>query len=183
MSTEKNMTVLPLWRSCSPLEMLHLSSNHISSSASARITEYFIGPVLQAICKRLKMDHQGLHPTEHIPQVGSPLGRAVHHRQEQKVPNVLVEPRFLVRCFPHLMDSVYIYPPIPLMQKVLGNLREDSSVMIMLVPDWPRQFLYSDLMILSIHPPVTLPIVPDIISQKGRSFSWTWCHCIWHQGC
>jgi hypothetical protein len=65
--------------------------------------------------------------------------------------------------------SVYAYPPIPLIPKVLQKVREDKCRLILIAPQWPRRAWYLDLLALLWGVPRRLPHKPDLlIQQNGR---------------
>lgn len=54
-------------------------------------------------------------------------------------------------------------------------IKDESAVTIPIAPAWPKQFLDPQLIRLSIQPPITLPLSPDICPWTMGTF------CIWTQ--
>ncbi|KAJ1204852.1 hypothetical protein NDU88_000290 [Pleurodeles waltl] len=61
---------------------------------------------------------------------------------------------------------LYAFPPIPLIPRVLRKIRQDRALVILIAPDWPRRVWYSDLLQLSMCPPLRLPFRADLLSQS-----------------
>lgn len=60
----------------------------------------------------------------------------------------------------------YAFPPPILVPKVLHKLREETSVVLLIAPMWPRQSWYPQILDLLIDIPVKLPLWPDLLSQN-----------------
>lgn len=60
----------------------------------------------------------------------------------------------------------YAFPPPILVPKVLQKLREETSVVLLIAPMWPRQSWYPQILDLLIDIPVKLPLWPDLLSQN-----------------
>ncbi|KAJ1095605.1 hypothetical protein NDU88_000764 [Pleurodeles waltl] len=61
---------------------------------------------------------------------------------------------------------LYAFPPIPLIPRVLRKIRQDRALVILIAPDWPRRVWYSDLLQLSMCPPLRLPFRADLLLQS-----------------
>ncbi|KAJ1112338.1 hypothetical protein NDU88_000606 [Pleurodeles waltl] len=61
---------------------------------------------------------------------------------------------------------LYAFPPIPLIPRVLRKIRQDRAQVILIAPDWPRRVWYSDLLQLSLCPPLRLPLRADLLLQS-----------------
>ncbi|KAJ1168361.1 hypothetical protein NDU88_000287 [Pleurodeles waltl] len=61
---------------------------------------------------------------------------------------------------------LYAFPPIPLIPRVLRKIRQDRAQVILIALDWPRRVWYSDLLQLSLCPPLRLPLRADLLSQS-----------------
>ena len=59
----------------------------------------------------------------------------------------------------------YIFPPIPLLPKVLRKIAAEGVSVILVAPDWPRRSWYADLMLLLADAPWPLPAREDLLSQ------------------
>lgn len=71
-------------------------------------------------------------------------------------------------CFNNQLERdvcLCISTPI-LVPKVLHKLREDTSVVLLIAPMWPRQSWYPQILDLLIDIPVKLPLWPDLLSQN-----------------
>ncbi|XP_031755398.1 uncharacterized protein LOC116409839 [Xenopus tropicalis] len=61
----------------------------------------------------------------------------------------------------------YIFPPIPIILKVLLKIRQSKMTVIAILPDWPRRPWYPLLRSLSVSCPLHLPQSRDLLIQ-GR---------------
>ena len=79
-------------------------------------------------------------------------------------------------AFRHPWDDLdlYVFPPFPLVGRVIARVRESSHVAMTLVaPLWPEEW-FADLLLLLTQPPVTLPWWDSLLRQP---------HCnLFHQG-
>ena len=80
-------------------------------------------------------------------------------------------------AFRHPWDDLdlYVFPPFPLVSRVVARVRESSRVtMTLVVPLWPEKEWFADLLLLLTQPPVTLPWWDSLLRQP---------HCnLFHQG-
>ena len=67
--------------------------------------------------------------------------------------------------------QAYAFPPWSIIPRVLAELRESRGTELTLVaPYWPQQAWFPDLLHLSLAPPVTLPLRPDLLRlPRSRS--------------
>ncbi|KAJ1149391.1 hypothetical protein NDU88_002201 [Pleurodeles waltl] len=56
--------------------------------------------------------------------------------------------------------------PLPLIPRVLRKIRQDRGQVILISPDWPRRVWYSDLLQLSLCPPLRLPYRADLLLRS-----------------
>ena len=61
--------------------------------------------------------------------------------------------------------SVYAFPPIPIIGKVLRKARLDRPSMILVAPNWPYQPWYPDLLELCHVPPIKLALTAERLVQ------------------
>jgi hypothetical protein len=61
--------------------------------------------------------------------------------------------------------EMYAFPPIPLLPKVLGKIRMDKALTILIAHMWPRQLWYPQLLFLACECPRVLPLIPKMLSQ------------------
>jgi hypothetical protein len=59
-------------------------------------------------------------------------------------------------------ENCYINPPWNLLSRVVQHIVHHRAVATVVVPYWPRQSWFQRLKELSTHPPVFLPISPDL---------------------
>ena len=59
----------------------------------------------------------------------------------------------------------YAFPPPALLPAVLGKVRRHSCIIILIAPAWPNRAWFPDLLELSTHPPVELPVFPTLLKQ------------------
>lgn len=50
----------------------------------------------------------------------------------------------------------YALLPIPLLPQVLRKVHQDKASIVILVPSWPRQFWFPDILRMSIRPPIRI---------------------------
>lgn len=60
---------------------------------------------------------------------------------------------------------LYVFPPIPLIPKVLRKVRLLKAVIILVAPRWPRHPWFFMLQSMSVRTPLDLPLFPDILTQ------------------
>ena len=67
--------------------------------------------------------------------------------------------------------QAYAFPPWSIIPRVLAKLRESQGTEFTLVaPYWPQRAWFPDLLHLSLAPPVTLPLCPDLLRlPRSRS--------------
>ena len=80
-------------------------------------------------------------------------------------------------AFRHPWDDLdlYMFPPFPLVGRVIARVRESFSVAMTLVaPIWPEKEWFPDLLLLLTQPPLALPWWDSLLRQP---------HCnLFHQG-
>ncbi|XP_041446270.1 uncharacterized protein LOC121403038 [Xenopus laevis] len=59
----------------------------------------------------------------------------------------------------------YVFPPLPMLPRVLKKLKQSRATVIVVAPFWPRRTWFSDLQELSVAPPVRLDGRPDLLQQ------------------
>ncbi|CAJ0936185.1 unnamed protein product [Ranitomeya imitator] len=73
----------------------------------------------------------------------------------------------------------YLFPPLPLLPKLLKKIRAEGVPVILIAPDWPRRAWFAELVNLLADAPWRLPDRPDLLSQgpichpNSRSLSLT----------
>lgn len=81
----------------------------------------------------------------------------------------LAHGRFLVPLDGATVLRFLLPPTIHLMHKVLLKIKQDKVRVILIAPTWPRQHWFTMLLGLSVVTPISLPVLPDLISQdQGR---------------
>ncbi|XP_073214408.1 uncharacterized protein [Lepidochelys kempii] len=69
------------------------------------------------------------------------------------------------RCLSAVYHLLYAFPPFLLVHKFLLKVRRDRASMILIAPAWPCQHWLTTLLDLLVDMPITLPLVPDLITQ------------------
>ena len=70
--------------------------------------------------------------------------------------------------------SMYMFPPFPLLSKVIQKLRSTQVAEVVLVaPWWPTQSWFPHLLRLCVEHPLALPYRWDLLSSRIRSTSRT----------
>ncbi|XP_063790602.1 uncharacterized protein LOC134945328 [Pseudophryne corroboree] len=64
-----------------------------------------------------------------------------------------------------VFQSVYVFPPLPLIPKVLRIIRKRGVRTILIVPDWPRRTWYPELQGMLTEDPWPLPLRQDLLQQ------------------
>ncbi|CAJ0930062.1 unnamed protein product, partial [Ranitomeya imitator] len=73
----------------------------------------------------------------------------------------------------------YLFPPLPLLPKLLKKIKAEGVPVILIAPDWPRRAWFAELVNLLADAPWRLPDRPDLLSQgpichpNSRSLSLT----------
>lgn len=60
---------------------------------------------------------------------------------------------------------LYLFPPLPLLPRVLKRVKLEGVPAILVAPDWPRRAWYADLVNLLADAPWPLPLRDDLLSQ------------------
>lgn len=60
---------------------------------------------------------------------------------------------------------LYLFPPLPLLPRVLKRVKMEGVPAILIAPDWPRRAWYADLVNLLADAPWPLPLRDDLLSQ------------------
>ncbi|KAJ1114356.1 hypothetical protein NDU88_002594 [Pleurodeles waltl] len=60
---------------------------------------------------------------------------------------------------------LYAFPPLPLIPAVLQKLSNAQTKMILIAPEWPRQWWFPDLLHRSLKPHIRLPYRPDLFTK------------------
>ncbi len=66
----------------------------------------------------------------------------------------------------------YMFPPVSLLIQTLCKVREDEEQVLLVVPYWPNQTWFPELMLLATAPPWQIPLRRDFLSQRGGT--------LWH---
>ena len=65
----------------------------------------------------------------------------------------------------------YAFPPFHIIPKVLSKVRSHQCRIVLIAPFWPQASWYPELLQLVVQKPITLPLVPDLLSQlNGRIY-------------
>ncbi|CAJ0961614.1 unnamed protein product [Ranitomeya imitator] len=59
----------------------------------------------------------------------------------------------------------YLFPPLPLLPKLLKKIKAEGVPVILIAPDWPRRAWFAELVNLLADAPWRLPDRPDLLSQ------------------
>ncbi|CAJ0958217.1 unnamed protein product [Ranitomeya imitator] len=65
----------------------------------------------------------------------------------------------------HHFQLPYVFPPLPLLPKVIRKIRTEGGPVILVAPDWPRRAWYAELVQLVADVPLRLPDRPDLLRQ------------------
>lgn len=68
-----------------------------------------------------------------------------------------------------VVGLLYAFPPFPLIHRVLLKIRRDHARVILIAPAWPHQHWYTSLLHMSVQAPLSLPLLPDLITQDRGS--------------
>jgi hypothetical protein len=60
----------------------------------------------------------------------------------------------------------YVFPPIPLIARVLAHMRQFQCQIILIAPRWPRRHWYPQLLELLVANPIVLPVQENLLSQN-----------------
>ena len=63
----------------------------------------------------------------------------------------------------------YAFPPFHLIQTVINKVRISQCKIVLIAPLWPNKPWFPELLSLLVSPPVSLPVMPNLLAQlKGR---------------
>ena len=63
----------------------------------------------------------------------------------------------------------YAFPPFHLIQTVINKIRISQCKIVLIAPLWPDRPWFPELLGLLVYPPVSLPVIPNLLGQlKGR---------------
>ena len=63
----------------------------------------------------------------------------------------------------------YAFPPFHLIQTVINKIRISQCKIVLIAPLWPDRPWFPELLGLLVSPPVSLPVMPNLLAQlKGR---------------
>ncbi|CAJ0962706.1 unnamed protein product [Ranitomeya imitator] len=65
----------------------------------------------------------------------------------------------------HQFQLPYVFPPLPLLPKVIQKIKTEGVPVILVAPDWPRCAWYAELVQLVADVPWRLPDRPDLLRQ------------------
>ncbi|CAJ0934902.1 unnamed protein product [Ranitomeya imitator] len=60
---------------------------------------------------------------------------------------------------------LYIFPPLPLISRVVRKIKQEGVPTILIALDWPRRSWYADIVQLTADAPWRLPVRSDLLSQ------------------
>ena len=64
----------------------------------------------------------------------------------------------------------YAFPPFHLIQAVINKIRISQCKIVLIAPLWPDRPWFPELLGLLVSPPVSLPVMPNLLAQlKGRT--------------
>ena len=67
--------------------------------------------------------------------------------------------------------SMYMFPPFPLLSKVIQKLRSTQMAEVVLIaPWWPNQSWFPHLLHLCVEHPLVLPYRRDLLSQQDQKY-------------
>ena len=67
--------------------------------------------------------------------------------------------------------SIYMFPPFPLLNKVIQKLRSTQAAEVILIaPLWPKQSWFPHLLRLSVEHPLSFPYRQDLLSQQDQKY-------------
>lgn len=135
-----------LWSKPMRLQNWHIQ-NQISISAAylLDVQKHHCRYLQQTDLSESQMWDRSHYTTPLISMLGHPEDRSVHHIQNLEVLPVLLEegagPSLLGRCLSSLLTSglLYVFPPTPLISRVLIKIRIDKARVIQVVLTWPRK--------------------------------------------
>lgn len=65
----------------------------------------------------------------------------------------------------------YAFPPFHIIPKILNKIRSHQCRIVLIAPFWPHASWYPELLQLVVQNPISLPLVPDLLSQlNGRIY-------------
>ncbi|KAJ1124818.1 hypothetical protein NDU88_003267 [Pleurodeles waltl] len=145
---------------------IFLEANHLAGVLNVRADS------LSSVLGRPRVASPSRSSPFDLPDVGVSSDRSVCHPGELALSVVLQPPVSGAGIFGGRVSENPVRPvalrisPIPLIPRVLRKIRQDRAQVILIAPDWPRTVWYSDLLQLSLCPPLRLPLRADLLSQS-----------------
>ncbi|XP_041433304.1 uncharacterized protein LOC121398305 [Xenopus laevis] len=115
-----------------------------------------------------------LHPavfTDLVKRWGSPQVDLMASRANRKVPAFYARFRDPSAMGVDAMTQVwdfhlaYVFPPFPMLPRVLKKIKQSYTTVIVIAPYWPRRTWFTDLQDMSIAQPVSFPPRYDLLQQ------------------
>ena len=110
-----------------------------------------------------------------FPDHGLSINRPVRNTSEPQAANICVahtgSEGAINRC---PLDGLelhtrYAFPPFHLIPAVINKIRLSQCKIVLIAPLWPDRPWFSELLGLLVSPPVSLPVIPNLLAQlKGR---------------
>ena len=74
-------------------------------------------------------------------------------------------------------DNVcYLFPPVPLILKVLQKVKMEKVQAVLIVPMWPSALWWSVLQELLMEPPITLPNFKTVLTMVNKNYDLPYLH-------
>ena len=156
---------------------LVLSSQHTAvSEAHTGQVQHSSGPDVQnGQTDRNRVVLESGNSKQDFPDHGLSINRPVCHTPEPQVATICV---FIPDQKALSIDAIsmdwnrihaYAFPPFHLIQTVINKIRISQCKIVLIAPLWPDRPWFPELLGLLVSPPVSLPVIPNLLAQlKGR---------------
>ncbi|XP_030408348.1 uncharacterized protein LOC115646540 [Gopherus evgoodei] len=173
----RSLLSLALRRSCEALELMPCEQHPDISHLSSRSHEYHHGRIKHMLSLGSRMgDKRDDHP-QHILHLGLPTLDLFATAKNKKCLKFFSRPglgkhslgdAFMISWDQNLL---YAFPPIPVLHRVLTNIRTDCAMVILIALSWPRQPWFLFLTRMSTCPLISLHLTPNLLLQQPDQLS------------
>ena len=110
---------------------------------------------------------------QNFPDHGLSINRPVRHTSEPQAAILCVTHTGSEGAINRLMDwnriHAYAFPPFHLIPAVINKIQLSQCRKVLIAPLWPYRPWFPELLSLLVSPPVSLPVIPNLLAQlKGR---------------
>src|SRR4029434_1105659 len=117
------------------------------------------GPVIKGRPSGSRLVHTHSGDSADLAAVLQGADRSVGQQTEHLLPSLVLargrQPPLGIDTLSHQWPSLrlYAFPPVPLLQQVLGRVANEGRELLLIAPHWPSQLWVADLINMSVQQP------------------------------